>query len=142
MERPPHLGLHHLALRTRDLEAMERFYTDLLGFHVEWRPDADTIYLTSGSDNLALHRSETAEPASVPGGRLDHLGLLLETAEDVDRWHIYLARKGVKITALPRTHRDGARSFYCEDPEGNGVQLIHHPPLARPPAVAPGQQVR
>jgi hypothetical protein len=31
----------------------------------------------------------------------------------------------------PRTHRDGARSFYCRDPEGNLVQMIYHPPIAR-----------
>jgi hypothetical protein len=29
----------------------------------------------------------------------------------------------------PRTHRDGARSFYCYDPEGAVVQVIHHPPV-------------
>jgi hypothetical protein len=31
----------------------------------------------------------------------------------------------------PRSHRDGARSFYCLDPAGNTVQMIFHPPLAR-----------
>jgi len=25
--------------------------------------------------------------------------------------------------------RDGARSFYCNDPEENTVQLIFHPPI-------------
>jgi hypothetical protein len=29
----------------------------------------------------------------------------------------------------PRTHRDGARSFYCYDPDGTVVQVIHHPPV-------------
>ena len=41
----------------RDLEAMKRFYVDLLGFAVEWEPDADNVYLSSGIDNLALHRA-------------------------------------------------------------------------------------
>ena len=40
-----------------DLDAMKRFYVDLLGFAVEWEPDADNVYLSSGIDNLALHRS-------------------------------------------------------------------------------------
>ena len=30
----------------------------------------------------------------------------------------------------PRTHRDGARSFYCRDPSGVRVQLIYHIPIA------------
>ena len=36
---------------------MKRFYVDLLGFAVEWEPIADNVYLSSGIDNLALHRS-------------------------------------------------------------------------------------
>ena len=57
MERPTHAGLRHLALNVRDLPAMKRFYVELLGFAVEWEPDPDNIYLSSGIDNLALHRS-------------------------------------------------------------------------------------
>ena len=57
MERPRHQGLRHLALNVRDLESMKRFYVDLLGFAVEWEPDRDNVYLSSGIDNLALHRS-------------------------------------------------------------------------------------
>ena len=57
MERPTHAGLRHLALHARDLEAMRSFYVELLGFSVEWEPDPDNVYLSSGIDNLALHRS-------------------------------------------------------------------------------------
>ena len=57
MKRPTHAGLRHLALHARDLDAMKRFYVDVLGFAVEWEPDADNIYLSSGIDNLALHRA-------------------------------------------------------------------------------------
>jgi len=39
MPPPPHAGLRHLALNARHLEAMKRFYVDLLGFAVEWEPD-------------------------------------------------------------------------------------------------------
>jgi predicted enzyme related to lactoylglutathione lyase len=38
--------------------------------------------------------------------------------------------RGVAILKEPKSHRDGARSFYCRDPDGNTVQLIYHPPLA------------
>ena len=40
---------------------MRRFYVDLLGFAVEWEPDADNVYLSSGIDNLALHRAAERE---------------------------------------------------------------------------------
>jgi catechol 2,3-dioxygenase-like lactoylglutathione lyase family enzyme len=130
MKRPAAVpGLHHVALNVRDLESCEKFYTELLGMRVEWRPDSDNVYLTGGSDNLALHRAPTgAEPGAVQ--RLDHIGFVLREIEEVDAWHAFLKANGVAIVKEPRTHRDGARSFYCRDPGGNTVQLIYHPPLA------------
>jgi catechol 2,3-dioxygenase-like lactoylglutathione lyase family enzyme len=126
-ERPRHLGLRHLALNVRDLDGMKRFYQDLLGFAVEWEPDADNIYLTSGADNLALHRSTKEIGAVSP---LDHLGLIVREPEDVDRWAAFLEARGVTMAARPRTHRDGARSCYFHDPDGNSVQVIFHPPIS------------
>ncbi len=126
---PPHAGLRHLALIVKNLEACEHFYTQLLGMQVEWRPDADNVYLTSGVDNLALHRM-TGTVAAAGWQHLDHLGFILRQEADVDSWYEFLRDHQVTIKALPRTHRDGARSFYCEDPDGNMVQLIYHPPIA------------
>jgi len=121
--------MRHVALTVRDLEGCERFYVDLLGMSVEWRPDPDNVYLTGGTDNLALHR-EPREGRRDQLQRLDHIGFVLDNPALVDRWHDYLADNDVKIVKAPRTHRDGARSFYCQDPDGTLVQLIYHPPLA------------
>ena len=127
MERPTHAGLRHLALNVRDLPAMKRFYVELLGFAVEWEPDSDNIYLSSGIDNLALHKTSK----EVEGGALDHLGLIVRDADDVDRWAAFLEGNGVAMSAQPKTHRDGARSCYFKDPDGNSVQVIHHPPISQ-----------
>ncbi len=127
MPRPAHAGLRHLALNVRDLEAMKRFYVELLGFEVEWAPDSDNVYLSSGIDNLALHRVETRSDSP---GALDHLGLIVRTPEEVDRWAEFLEERGVTLAAKPKTHRDGARSCYFRDPDGNTVQIIHHPPIS------------
>jgi catechol 2,3-dioxygenase-like lactoylglutathione lyase family enzyme len=128
MDRPSHAGLRHLALNVRDVAAMQRFYVDLLGFAVEWEPDADNVYLSSGIDNLALHRATGLVGAE--GGVLDHLGLIVRSPDDVDRWAAFLEAQGVTLDAKPRTHRDGARSCYFRDPEGNRIQIIHHPPIS------------
>jgi catechol 2,3-dioxygenase-like lactoylglutathione lyase family enzyme len=128
MDRPSHAGLRHLALNVRDVAAMKRFYVDLLGFAVEWEPDPDNVYLSSGIDNLALHRS--AGLVGSEGGVLDHLGVIVRSADDVDRWAAFLEGQGVRLDAKPRTHRDGARSCYLRDPEGNKIQIIHHPPVS------------
>ncbi|UCH52566.1 MAG: VOC family protein [Pseudomonadota bacterium] len=130
MRRPTaHAGMRHVALCVKDLAACERFYGELLGMQVEWRPDADNVYLTSGADNLALHRV-TTEFAPNENQHLDHIGFILREPAQVDDWHEFLKTNGVEIVKAPRTHRDGARSFYCRDPDGNTVQMIYHPPIA------------
>ncbi|MCO6414392.1 MAG: VOC family protein [Thiogranum sp.] len=129
MQRPvPTAGMRHIAFRVRDLDAAERFYVDILGMQVEWRPDADNVYLTSGSDNLALHRTDGTCDAT--DQVLDHFGFILKTSQDVDAWYDFLALNGVEMKSAARTHRDGARSFYCVGPEGVMVQMIYHPPIA------------
>jgi catechol 2,3-dioxygenase-like lactoylglutathione lyase family enzyme len=136
MDRPTHQGLRHVALNVRDLDAMKRFYQDLMGFVVEWAPDEDNVYMTSGTDNLALHRSaslatgRSAPPTSSAPSPLDHLGLIVREPDDVDRWAAFLEGRGVTMEARPRTHRDGARSCYVRDPDGNSVQIIYHPPIS------------
>lgn len=129
MERPTHAGLRHLALNVQHLPEMTRFYTDVLGFVVEWEPDPDNVYLSSGTDNLALHRAAPlgSDRSASP---LDHLGLIVDRGEDVDRWAAFLESRGVVLDARPRTHRDGARSCYFRDPDGNKIQIIHHPPIS------------
>ncbi len=129
MKRPPATsGLRHIALFVKDLEACAHFYVELLGMEVEWQPDADNLYLTSGNDNLALHRS--AEDYNNATQKLDHIGFIIDTPEQVDDWFQFLNHHKVKVRQPPRTHRDGARSFYCYDPAGTTVQLIYHPPIS------------
>ena len=127
--RPPATqGMHHLALNIEDMDACLHFYRDLLGMQIEWQPDADNIYLCSGSDNLALHsagKSIDREHQS-----LDHLGFIMRRPEDVDAWYDFLQQHQVEMCSDVKQHRDGARSFYCKDPDGNVVQIIYHPPIS------------
>lgn len=128
MERPksPTGGLRHVALYIENYDACRHFYVNLLGMSVVWEPDKDNLYLSSGNDNLALHR---AKPEYARGDYqvLDHIGFIIDDMDDVNLWHKYLIEEGVKVNMAPKTHRDDARSFYCEDPDGNNVQLIYIP---------------
>ena len=119
-------GLRHVAIFVLPLEDTVRFYTELLGMEIEWQPDDDNYYLTSGNDNLALHRARD-KPAS---GVLDHIGFFINEKEMVDTWFAHLKGEGVTMLTEPKDHRDGARSFYCLDPAGTRVQLIYHIPIA------------
>ena len=110
---------------------MKAFYVDVLGFRVEWAPDAANVYLTSGRDNLALHEAGGEQgPAPVGSGALDHLGLIVASPEQVDEWAAFLESRGVDLDMRPKPHRDGAQSCYFRDPDGNRVQIIHHPPIS------------
>jgi catechol 2,3-dioxygenase-like lactoylglutathione lyase family enzyme len=139
MATPPALGLRHLALNVTDVSRAEAFYCGVLGFQVEWRPDADNLYLILDRDNLALHRYVPPEGdsgddarafAAKLGQRLAHLGIVVRRMDDVDAWAEHLRTRGVRLLAEPRTHRDGARSLYCADPDGNAVQILYHPPIS------------
>ncbi len=126
MTQPPSIGIRHIALKLNNMAAMRTFYTGILGFQVEWEPDPQNVYLTSGSDNLALHEVET----ELKEGSLDHLGIIVRHPEDVDAWAAFLRSHGVALKQEPKTHRDGARSIYLADPEKNVIQIIYHPPIS------------
>lgn len=129
MNRPPATGgLRHVAFHIANFEACENFYVELLGMAVEWRPDVDSVYLCSGNDNLALHRVTTE--LSSEGQHLDHIGFIVRQFDEVDQWYDFLLENKIEMRTKPRTHRDGARSFYCFDPDGNTVQMIYHPPIS------------
>lgn len=127
------LGLRHAALQVSDPQRAKEFYQRTLLMQVEWEPDAENIYLTSdGLDNLALHKRSSSIVAESSAQFLDHIGFALETAEDVDRWFAWIEKQpDTKILRTPKTHRDGARSFYFQDPDGITIQMIHHPPIAK-----------
>lgn len=118
-------GLHHVALTSTNYEASRKFYSEVMKMQVEWEPDSDNVYLTNGNDNLAIHRGNPQD------SKLDHIGFILDTEEEVDHWYSHLRNHGVQIVKEPKTHRDGARSFYVNDPDGVNVQMIYHPPLSK-----------
>ena len=121
------LGIRHVALFVKELETAVDFYTRIMGMQIEWQPDADNVYLTNDGDVFALHRVDYVPQAQQ---RLDHIGFVLKTAQDVDNWYAYFVENKVKITESPKTHRDGARGFYCLDAVGHLLELIYHPPIS------------
>ena len=114
------LGLRHLALRVRDVDAATRFYGEIFGMRVVWQPDPRNVYLTSGTDSLALHE----DPEVAARGALDHLGFLVASPDEVHAAAAALRARAVPIAHEPRTHRDGSVSCYCRDPDGNLVQIL------------------
>jgi len=126
---PLFMGLRHVALNVRNVRRSLEFYSNVLGMKLEWMPDEENAYLTSGQDNLALHQlPQPSEPGQVQ--MVHHIGFVVRHPENVDAWADRVRKQGIALAAEPKTHRDGARSFYFRDPDGLLIQLIYHPPIS------------
>ena len=122
-----HRGLRHLALHVKDVERAQEFYTRVFGMRLVWQPDPDAAYLSSGSDNLALHRGDPGDPARQS---LDHLGFVAGTIAEVEAAHTWAQSNAIDIVKPLARHRDGAVSFYLRDPDGNVIQVLYEPAIS------------
>lgn len=124
-------GIDHVVLRVRDLEAMTRWYCDVLGLELAKQNEAlQLTHLRAGAsliDLIAidgpLGRAGGAPPGR-EGRNVDHICLSVADF-DLTAVRAHLARHNVKIGADGQ--RFGARgdgvSIYLEDPEGNALEL-------------------
>ena len=131
----PVLGLDHVVLRVRDLDAMLGFYRDTLGCPVERTLDIGLVQLRAGSSliDLVPVDSELGRAGGGPPGgprNMDHFCIQVEPFDE-EAIRETLARGG--YSAGPVESRYGARgdgpSIYVDDPEGNTGEL-KGPPFA------------
>jgi catechol 2,3-dioxygenase-like lactoylglutathione lyase family enzyme len=122
-----HRGLRHLALRVADVDRACEFYGRVFGMKVVWRPDADNAYLSSGNDNLALHRSDAGNPNSQA---MDHFGFIVPSIDDAEAGYRWAREGHLDIIHPLKHHRDGSVSFYLRDPDGNVVQVLYEPAIS------------
>jgi len=136
-------GIDHVVLRVKDIDAMRRFYCDVLGAaHVAYRPEFGMSHLRVGGAmidlievNGALGKPGGAAPST--GGRnMDHLCLRVEPFDQeaivahLEKHHVAVG----KITSRFGAEGNGV-SIYLTDPEGNTVEL-KGPADGRPPPPA------
>ena len=123
-------GMRHVAIKVRDAERSKKFYEQMLGMDVVWRPDPQNVYLSSGCDNLAIHEVSGDFIKSAEERQLDHLGFIVESLERVKELEEEFRAKGVTIVHPFKIHRDGSASFYCADPDGIVIQMLYEPALS------------
>ncbi len=121
--------MRHVALRVRDLGRSKAFYRENFGMEVVWEPDPANVYLSSGSDNLALHATG-GESAPAERQQLDHLGFVVDSIERVRELEGEFRARGVKIVQPFKVHRDGSASFYLADPDGIVIQMLYEPHIS------------
>ena len=110
------VGLRHLALRTRDLKATERFYTGVLGLGVAFRHRGMVFLKSPGAEDV-LNFCQVSRVFDPEAGGLDHFGL------HVARRRFQALRERVKAAGVRIVGRRGRWAFYFKDPNGYTVEL-------------------
>ena len=124
------LDLDHVNIRTVRLDAMSRFYEDILGLKVGPRPpfSFNGTWLYCG-DKAAIHLVEIASEghtANSPDSRLSGIEHFAFNAEGLDA---FLARlEGQEIGFELRTVPEfGTRQVHFRDPDGNHIEVAFAP---------------
>ncbi len=123
--------IDHLVLRVTNLEAMLRFYRDVLGCKIErTQEELGLTQLRAGRSLIDLITVEGklgilgGKPPASEGRNMDHLCLRVEP---FDAGSIYAHLKKYDIEAGEENSRYGAEgegpSIYLKDPEENVVEL-------------------
>ena len=120
------LGLRHVAISVRNVRESVQFYCAVLNMRIEWEPDPDNIYLTSGTDNLAIHKFRKGNSR----GRFK-VSITSGSSLEVLRMSTQLRRKssltGSNWFTLSRRIATGLAPLF-KDPDGILIQLLYHPP--------------
>jgi catechol 2,3-dioxygenase-like lactoylglutathione lyase family enzyme len=123
-----HRGLRHLALKVSDVERAAQFYARVFGMRLVWQPDPDNAYLSSGCDNLALHRGRHSDNADLQV--LDHFGFIVPSIAEVEAAWAWAQSEHLDIAHPFKHHRDGSASFYLRDPDANVIQVLYEPTVS------------
>ncbi len=121
----PLVDLHHVAIRTSDVAASERFYTQVLGMHKVERPEFDFpgAWLQMGQTMFHLMGGyaaldEHGQPCS-GGAAVDHLAL---NARDFDAMKAQVVAAGL-VPAENAISAFGIWQLFVRDPDGVLIEL-------------------
>jgi len=116
------------ALYVDDLEASQRFYTELLGLFFFSKVEGRHIFLRCGNRMVLLFKAKATEVSA--GGSMDapvhgahgagHLAFAVR-AKEIDLWKSYLTENGVEIEREIQFGK--SRSIYFRDPSGNSLEI-------------------
>ena len=113
-------GVGHFTVLSDDLELTRRFYCDLLGFEVGWRPAFDFPgWWLYADDKPVLHVIYRESLHGVRAGVIDCMAF---AATDLPGTVAKLRRAGIPYE-LRRLPGGGAWRLFFEDPHGARIEL-------------------
>jgi len=136
------LGIHHLGLTVRDVEASAAWYVEVLGFHRAGEFEAPDgarrkVFLSHEGLRARLglteHRRGARDPFDETRVGLDHLSFGVGGRAELDDWAGRLAAAGVVHSPVaPANSVPGAAVLVFRDPDGIQLELFFDPAGALP----------
>ncbi len=125
-------GLGEVSIQVRDLDAMHKFYAEVVGLEVLRRDEGFVFFKVAEgygghSQNLALFEAMNA--LNPQESTLHHIALNV-ALEDFETEKMRLEGLGLKVNAT--THEWlHVRSLYFYDPEGNHLEFVAYDEMVR-----------
>ncbi|MBX2944557.1 MAG: VOC family protein [Cyclobacteriaceae bacterium] len=120
------LKIKETCLYVNDLEQARKFYSEILELPVIGYAAGKHLFFQAGSSVLLLFnpedsKSKTSPPAHYGAGK-QHFAFEVSSVE-YEKAKLWVLSKGIKIIDEV-TWKEGVRSFYFEDPEGNVLEIV------------------
>jgi catechol 2,3-dioxygenase-like lactoylglutathione lyase family enzyme len=126
----------HAGIIVRDRAAEDRFYKDILGFHVYWQggiKDGETTWVNMqvpyGTDWIEYMLNVPADADRPTLAANNHIAL---GVPDIHATEKQLLKNGVKLTEEPRIGRGGKWMLNLYDPDGTRVEFMEFTPVQKP----------
>jgi catechol 2,3-dioxygenase len=121
----PRTTIGHVHLKVSDLPRAERFYVDVLGFHVTARYGTEAVFLSSGDNHhdLALNTWETKGGRPPPPGTtgLFHVAIRLPSRRQLAELLVRMQEASIPLSGA--SDHLVSEALYLHDPDGNGIEL-------------------
>jgi len=126
----------HVGFVVRDPDAEDRFYKDILGFHVYWhggRKDDETnwvdMQVPDGTDWIEYMLNVPANADHHTLGVMNHMAL---GVPDIHAAEEQLRKNGWSGNEQPKVGRDGKWQLNLYDPDDTRVELMEFTPSQKP----------